>query len=403
MKPKLGTEFSPDGVVQLPPSKSIANRLLILSALAGKPGPIERMAEADDTRLLRVLLHSSEETIDVGIAGTVCRFLTAYLALKPGTWTITGAVRMHERPIGILVDALRELGANIEYTGKEGFLPLKIRGGQLKGGSVAVPGDVSSQYISALLMIGPYLEEGLKLKILPPFYSVPYVQMTVDLMRQSGAGIRFEDEEYLVKPKPYSYIPLVVEADWSAAAFFYSLVALSKSGTIYLKDLYAGSLQGDARCVELFSHLGVKSEFDSTGVRITKTANRLLPDFLEINCSDIPDLVQSLACTCAGLEVPVRFTGVKSLRIKETDRIAAIEKELSRLGVDIVTGDDEILLKSFGSPKEFRIKTYNDHRMAMAFAPLSIKFPDLEIEDPQVVSKSYPGFWTAIRELVEGD
>src|SRR5690554_869173 len=399
MKPDLGSDFTPSGAVNLPPSKSIANRLLLMSAFAASEGPLQRANEADDTQLMRQLLKSPNTTIDVGMAGTACRFLTAYFAIQQGRKIITGHPRMLERPVSVLVDALRELGASIEYTNKNGRLPLAIDGKALKGGRVKVPGDVSSQFISALLMIGPYLQNGLELEIIPPFYSAPYVRMTAELMKRSGADVKLEDTMYTVSPGEYKSVPKVVESDWSAAAFFYALIALSGRGTIVLNDLYRDSLQGDARCAELFTHFGIQTVFDDNGIVISCAENRLLPDCLKINCEDVPDLVQALACTCVGLRIPVHFTGVKSLRLKETDRIAALKNELKKLGAEITAGDDDLRINNFGTPEHFRIKTYNDHRMAMSFAPLSIVYPELEIENSEVVAKSFPEFWTELEGL----
>lgn len=401
MNPDFPSDFTPQGEVRLPSSKSLVNRLLVMSALAGSEGPVQRSDEADDVRLMRKLLNRPSHNIDVGMAGTVCRFLTAWLSIQPGEFEMRGAARMHERPIGVLVDALRKLGASITYLEDEGFLPLLIRGKVLKGGSVVVAGDISSQYISALLMIGPYLKNGLKITIEPPFYSAPYVRMTTQLMQRAGAKLKWNDQTVEVEPGKYSVVPAAVESDWSAAAFFYELLAVAGKGQLFLPNLYKDSLQGDSRCHALFRHFGVVTEFVKNGAMISVREKRLLPDFVSFDCSDFPDLVQPLACACAGLRVRARFSGIKSLRIKETDRVAALKSELNKLGVRVDAGADYFELCSFGSPSEIRIETYNDHRMAMAFAPLALKFPGLTILKPEVVAKSFPKFWQQLRQVTE--
>lgn len=399
MNPDFPEDFVPQGIVELPSSKSLVNRLLILSSLAGSSPPLQRVDEADDVQLMRQVLSNSQNVVDVGMAGTVCRFVTAWLTVQKGTYQVTGAPRMLERPIGVLVDALLQLGANIEYLGEYGFLPLKINGGHLAGGSVPIAGDISSQYLSALLMIAPYMKNGLILEVKPPFYSKPYVRMTTKLMERSGVKVHWEDKVIKVAPGAYSVVPASIESDWSAASFFYSLLALSGKGHISLRGLYNDSLQGDSVCQQLFGHFGVITTFDDVGAVITVREKRLLPDSMEINCSDFPDLVQPLACTCAGLRVKVRFTGVKSLRIKETDRVAALQSELAKLGVTVTAGSDHLEIAGFEEPTSFLIETHNDHRMAMAFAPLGIIYPHLEILDHEVVSKSFPMFWQELRNL----
>jgi len=378
--------------VQLPPSKSLANRLLIIAALARQNLPAEMRGEADDTRLLRQLLSTHSSVVDAGMAGTAFRFLTAFLAIQPGSYVLTGHGRMKLRPIGPLVESLNDLGAHISYIEKQGFPPLKIEGEVLQGGKVTIPGDISSQYISALLMVAPVMEIGLEINILRPFYSEPYVEMTANLMRRFGIEVQRINDTYLIKNQEYKAIDFVVEPDWSAASYWYEFVALGGTAQIELSGLKKDSLQGDAVCSELFENLGVVTDFTESGILLRKSRMSLSETAL-FDCSDCPDLVQALACTCAGLGVKGQFFGIKSLRIKETDRVAALISELAKLGVVCNSGEDHLEIISFGEPKSTDIETFNDHRMAMAFAPLSLKFGALNIQNPEVVSKSYPGFW----------
>lgn len=376
------------GTMHLPASKSLSNRALILNALAGGAWRIENLSDADDTRVLQQALTSDCGTIDIGAAGTAMRFLTAYFSLLPGTHILTGTERMKQRPIGILVDALRKLGADIEYVEKEGFPPLRIRGNHLHGTTLSIPAGVSSQYISALLMIAPYVDGELRLELEGEVASRPYIEMTkalVDLFSQEKAGT------YRVEP------------DWSAASYAYELVALNpdEDASLFLPDLCADSLQGDRRAADFFLPLGVKTTFTAEGAMLTKTTRSTEPLYLDF--SEQPDLAQTLVVTCAMLRQPFRFTGLKSLRIKETDRIAALSAELKKLGVVLtVKADESIECDSF--PNTFptnpiSIATYADHRMAMSFAPVAQIIPQLEIENPEVVSKSFPNFWEELKSL----
>lgn len=399
MKLKLASDCVPEGAVSLPTSKSITNRLLVLAALCNEQGPMAKSMESDDIRIMRRLLKGNPRGYDAHMAGTAARFVTAYLCLKPGRHIVSGDYRMLERPIGELVEALRSLGANIEYFGQEGFLPLVINGGHIKGGVTEIPGNVSSQFVSALLMIGPYLDYGLELIVTEDLYSEPYVNMTVSLMTQMGAEVKREGNIFLVPQGEYSNIPLEVEADWSGASYFYEWVALARGGNIFLNGLSQDSLQGDAVVVDLFRELGVQTQFVDGGVQISCERDFELPEYLEFDCKRFPDLVQTLACTCAGLKIKARFTGVRSLRIKETDRLAALKKELKKLGTSIIIEKDALEITSFGKPTNRTIATYNDHRMAMAFAPLACKYPDIKIKDPEVVAKSFPDFWSAFGNL----
>ncbi len=400
MKLDFSNGVLPRGTVILPPSKSIANRLLILQALAGDKLSPSQADEACDTRIIRTLLQNDDSHYHVGMAGTTGRFLTAYLALQPGTHELTGDRRMLERPIKPLVEALRELGGEISYIEKEGFLPLRIHGCKMEGGSVKMPGDVSSQFLSAILLISPYLKKGIEMEIVGELYSAPYLNMTIQLMRQSGAIVLTEANLISVQPGAYSKVPPRIESDWSAAAFFYELMALCKGGSLQLPGLRENSLQGDAASIRIFEKLGVKTSFDEHGARIDFYGDFEWPERVNLNCRNFPDLVQPLACTLAGLKIPACFSGVKSLRVKETDRLAALQVELAKIGTELVISEDTIELVGFGEQETNLIDTWNDHRMAMAFAPLAIVYPGMIIQNPEVVAKSFPDFWNQLHGVI---
>lgn len=403
--------------VTLPASKSISNRALILSALSGGGTRLlTNVSNCDDTTaMLRALTFPA--TIDIGAAGTSMRFLTAFLSIGEGTHLITGSERMRHRPIGVLVDALRQLGADIEYTGETGFPPLRITGTTLAGGEVSLPGNVSSQYISALLMIAPRLQEGLTLHLTGDIISRPYIQMTIEMMRSFGAQVDWTDDNgsIRVEPKPYAATPYLIEADWSAASYWYEIVLLSESPqeTATLVGLFEHSLQGDQAVATLFDQLSVRSIFLSAGSQQPKTTlirRGELPARLECDLSPTPDLAQTLVVTCALKGIPFRFTGLDSLRIKETDRIAALQKELRKLGIQVEVEGDSVM--SWQGPEQqakgevpylhpapdTAIDTYDDHRMAMAFAPAALVLDSIDINNPEVVSKSYPRFWQDMQD-----
>ncbi len=394
----------------LPASKSISNRALLIAALvrhlshgASDVGEgLENLSDCDDTRAMQQALATAEETIDIGAAGTAMRFMTAYLAVVPGARILTGSKRMQHRPIGVLVDALRQLGARIDYVGEEGFPPLRISGGGLRGGHLSVAGNVSSQYVSALLMIGPVLENGLTLSLRGRIVSRPYIGMTLALMHAFGASAQWQNGETIrVEPGGYRATDYRVENDWSAASYWYEMVALTDDAAaeVILPGLCRDSLQGDSAVGEMFRPLGVLTDYvqDAAGheaVRLTRgprTTDRLVADF-----RDCPDLAQTFVVTCAMRDIPFRFTGLQSLKIKETDRIHALRVELRKLGCDIVEEEDGVLVwHGERCPKaESAIDTYEDHRMAMAFAPAALTRGVLRINHPEVVGKSYPGFWT---------
>lgn len=386
--------------IQLPASKSISNRALIIHALSKGNDVLSNLSDCDDTKVMVKALTEGGEVIDILAAGTAMRFLTAYLSSTPGTHIITGTERMQQRPIQILVNALRELGASIEYTRNEGFPPLRIEGAPLAGNEITLKGNMSSQYISALLMIGPILKNGLQLRLTGEVVSRPYINLTLQLMKDFGASVRWtSDQSISVEPQPYRCVPFTVESDWSAASYWYQMAVLSSEADIELTGLFRHSYQGDSRGAEVFARLGIETEYTEEGIRLRKNGScvkRLDEDFV-----DIPDLAQTFVVTCALLNVPFRFTGLQSLKIKETDRIEALKAEMKKLGYVLHDEDDSILYWN-GERIEPQvcpvIKTYEDHRMAMAFAPAAIHYPTIQIDEPQVVSKSYPGYWDDLRK-----
>ena len=400
--------------IHLPASKSLSNRALLLCALSGRRSQVENVAVCDDTRVMQQALEGTDETVDIGAAGTAMRFLTAYFATRTGQVRIlTGSERMLQRPIGVLVDALRSLGADISYIGREGYPPLRIIGHQLQGGTLHLPADISSQYISALLMTAPLMTEGLTLHLEGDIISRPYIDMTLQLMKQFGASAGWTDERTL-HAAPGSYLDgttFTVESDWSAASYWYELMALSPDSTarVALPWLNADSIQGDSAVRHYFEALGIATSFDEDlpGAVLTRTTAGLLPKD-ETFCLDLtatPDLAQTLVVTCAMLRRPFRFTGLQSLHIKETDRMAALQQELAKFGIALtIEGTDTLTITHYADtapqlPAE-PIATYNDHRMAMAFAPAALLCPSLTIANPEVVSKSYPDYWKNLKSLI---
>lgn len=381
--------------VQLPASKSICNRALILNALSYSPYEIQNLSDCDDTDVMVKALNSNDSHFDVKAAGTAMRFLTAFLSKVVGEWTITGTERMKNRPIRILVDALNAVGAKIEYLEKEGFPPLRIMGSALQGGEISLDGGVSSQYISALLMIAPLMEKGLTLHLQGKVISKPYIHLTLQLMKQYGVESEWVGSTIKVAPQSYRPLPYTVESDWSAASYWYEMMALSQQAEIELKGLFKESLQGDAAGAKLFAQLGVATDYKAGGVVLRKNGNvcqKLIYDFV-----NEPDLAQTFVTTCAFMDIPFRFTGLQSLKIKETDRIEALKCELRKLG-HVLTDTNGSILEWNGERCEPEahpvITTYEDHRMAMAFAPASLVSKEgIEIAHPEVVSKSYPHFW----------
>lgn len=407
------TKKTLNGVITLPSSKSISNRVLMIKALSGLDIKISNLSDAKDTQILAELLaDKNRTTFDVGHAGTAMRFLTAYLSIKESEFVLTGSERMQQRPIKILVDALRVFGAEIEYLNNEGFPPLKIKGKKLSGGEITIDGSVSSQYISALMLVAPYLENGLKINFEGQVTSKPYLEMTLEIMKYFGAELILGDfcfrrnDVIEVKAGKYVAKDFYVEADWSAASYWYGMVALAKEADITLLGLQKESIQGDAVVAMIYENFGVKTEFIKNGIRLSKATNfKLETSNLKLSFSNCPDLAQTIAVTCAALNIPAKLTGLSTLRIKETDRIVALQNELNKLGYNVeVENDDLIITLSLRTDRHscesrnLPVKTYNDHRMAMAFAPLGLLHP-IKIENPDVVIKSYPNFWEDMRRV----
>ena len=385
--------------VQLPASKSISNRAIILNALSLNLHPISNLSDCEDTSVIIDSFNSNSNVFDVKGAGTAMRFLTAFLAGMEGEWIIRGSKRMHERPIHPLVETLNALGAEIDYLEKEGFPPLKITGRPLKGGEVYLAGDISSQFISALLMVAPLMENGLTIHIEKNIVSRPYIDLTLGMMKEYGVHARWENNDITVKPQKYKAVELTVEADWSAASYWYEIVSLLPGSEVKLKGLIKKSLQGDANVANLFTDLGVTTEYISDGIVIRnakKKTKKFFHDFV-----NEPDLAQTFAATCCFKGIPFLFSGIQSLKIKETDRVAALISELKKLGF-LLKENGKGILEWDGErcfpDKEPAIDTYDDHRMAMSLAPGAVVFKSLIINDPAVVSKSYPNFWSDLKQ-----
>lgn len=400
--------------INLPASKSISNRALIIHAMTSGQAP-SNLSDCDDTEVIINALKDMPATIDIKAAGTAMRFMTAFLSATEGEHTLTGTERMKNRPIGILVDALRYLGAEIEYEEKEGYPPLHIKGHALEGGHLEVVGNISSQYISALLLIGPILKKGLELKLTGEIASRPYIDLTLWTMQEFGTEAEWTDvDTIVVKPKPYKQRNYLIENDWSASSYWYEMMALNGDidSEVKLEGLMDGSKQGDSVVKYIFSLLGVKTEFENKNsekrneekgnvpTTVTLKAHRCMLPRLDYDFTGSPDLAQTFVVCCCLMGVKFKFTGLASLKIKETDRIEALKKELKKVGYVIKDENDNTLIWDGETcePTYEPIDTYEDHRMAMAFAPIAFKLPFLEINDPEVVSKSYPHFWEDLKK-----
>ena len=396
-------------IIQLPASKSISNRALIIYALSGGRNLPENLSDCDDTEVIIEALKYMPDEINIKAAGTAMRFMSAYLSVMRGTHIITGTDRMKHRPIAILVDALRRLGAQIEYVGEEGFPPLKITGKKLEGGQLEIPGNVSSQYISALLMIGPMLKEGLTLQLTGEIISRPYIDLTLWMMGEFGADAKWSSADTItVAHKPYKGRDYYIESDWSGASYWYEMVALSNDpdAEVRLTGLMDGSMQGDSTTRYIFSLLGVKTSFETQqkGVpqMVTLKKNGRGVSKLEYDFVNAPDLAQTFVVTCAALDIPFHFKGLATLKIKETDRIEALKREMKKLGYVIHDANDSELYwdgERCEPQMELGIDTYEDHRMALAFAPYALKHDGLIINNPQVVTKSYPNYWNDLESV----
>ncbi len=409
MKYILQAPYRLNTTVKLPASKSISNRALIIHALEGGHQCPDNLSDCDDTKVIIRALQENPHEIDIMASGTAMRFMTAYLATTDsGEHILTGTERMKHRPIGVLVDALRRLGAEIDYMGETGYPPLRIRGHQLAGGSIEVPGDISSQFVSALVIAGPAMTNGMELRLTDGVISRPYIDLTLCTMRDFGAEVDWTGPDTIeVKPTPYRQTPYIIENDWSAASYWYEILAFNHDSDshIQLEGLMDGSRQGDSVVRYLFSLLGVKTTFQTTetGVPTTVSLKRtpVRVPRLEYSFINQPDLAQTFVVTCALLNIPFHFKGLSTLRIKETDRIEALIKEMRKLGYIILSNADNDLIWSGDrcTPDPHPvIDTYEDHRMAMSFAPAAIFFPGLAINHPHVVTKSYPLFWEHLRQ-----
>ena len=389
-----------NGELTITGSKSESNRLLVLKALHPQI-EIQNLSNSDDSQVTQEGLKSKSNIIDIHHAGTAMRFLTAYFAIQPHRQVIlTGSERMQERPIKLLVDALNSLGADITYEKEVGFPPLIIKGKEIKINRVALPSNISSQYISALMLIAPSLKNGLKIDLVGEITSVPYIKMTQRIMDQLGFETAFDGNQIAIQPtSKIETNQWTVESDWSSASYFYSIVALAHRSEITLKSYFEESRQGDAALTEIYQKFGVKTTHSNGKITLSKTADFTLPNYIMINLKNTPDLAQTIAVTCLGLDIDCKLTGLHTLKIKETDRLAALKIEIEKLGAKVKITDRSLELVNTGNiNKNIFIDTYNDHRMAMAFAPMGLKVP-ININNAGVVSKSYPGFWDDLRKI----
>ena len=390
-----------NGIIDLPSSKSISNRALLLQALSYSPYPVLNLSDSDDTKALQQVLNSNSSVFDVGHAGTTMRFLTAFLSRVAGEWVLTGSPRMKQRPIGILVNALQKLGAKIDYMENEGFPPLKIWGSHLKGGLLELDGSVSSQFISALLMIGPLVENGLTLRLMNNIASRSYIDMTLKLMAYFSISYEWVGNEICIPQQDYLPRELTVEGDWSGASYWYQMLALAISGRVELLNLQMPGLQGDSVVGKWFEAFGISSRQTENSVVISKTSDRK-PKFLQLDFIENPDIAQTMAVLCVLKKVPFHFRGLETLKIKETDRISAMQNELAKFGAELkepahgeLSWDGSFTLSIEKIPEIF---TYHDHRMALAFAPAAL-MGKVIVKDTQVVTKSYPSFFDDLKKV----
>ncbi|HEY6143317.1 MAG TPA: 3-phosphoshikimate 1-carboxyvinyltransferase [Flavobacterium sp.] len=380
-------------------SKSETNRLLLLKALFSNI-TLANTSNSDDSEVMLKALKGNDEIVDIHHAGTAMRFLTAYFAVNEGREVVlTGSQRMTERPIKVLVEALQQLGAQISYENEEGYPPIRIKGQKITANKVSIPANVSSQYISALLLVAPKLENGIELTLVGEITSIPYIKMTLALLNDLNIQTSFEGNVIKVYPKlEVESKVMTVESDWSSASYFFSLAALSDEASISLTSYKESSLQGDSALVQLYSEMGVESKFENNQLTLTKQCNFTLKD-VTFDLNNTPDIAQTIVVTCLGLGIGCHLTGLHTLKIKETDRLEALRIELTKLGANIsVTNESLTLVASKEINSNVKIATYNDHRMAMAFAPLALKVPII-IENAEVVSKSYPDFWNDMENL----
>ena len=386
--------------VALPASKSISNRLLVMRALSGNALEVENLSTADDTRLLDAALRSNDNELWMGHAGTALRFGLAWAAVSPGVRTLTGSERLSQRPVAPLVDALRGLGADITYLEREGFAPIRVKGRHLNGGSLSLDASVSSQFITALMLIAPVLNGGLEIRLTGSPVSTPYLSMTARLMRLAEVEVERTDSLITIAESTYAETTIEVEPDWSAASYFYTTVALNRGLEVELQGLSSKSMQGDAAVAEIFKRFGVDTRFTARGALLK--ACEIFDDSDSYNFISCPDLAQTVAVAAAGLQIPFNLTGLQTLRIKETDRISALAAELSKCGTSCKAEPDALRILHFSEVSSTPvIATYHDHRMAMAFAPMAIALGEIAIQDPDVVTKSFPEFWSEFDKVVD--
>lgn len=391
-----------NGTLSLSGSKSISNRLLILQAISREGVFLENLSNSNDTRVLQSVLALNSGVVDIGIAGTAMRFLTAYFASQKAEVILTGAARMKQRPIKELVDSLRQLGADITYLEKDDFPPLKINGKTLSGGEVKIKADVSSQFISALLMVAPSFEKGLELELEEDVLSKPYIDMTLCLMKQQGIESDWKGNVIKVNPGRYQNNVIAVESDWSSISYLYELVALSEDGELEILYVDKESVQGDKKVMELFQYFGVESVIENQKLRIKRIPQFEMPKYLEFDCVETPDLAQTIAVTACGLGIGVKITGLKSLPLKETNRLVALKAELEKCGADVqILNNEELEITPSVSlyGKEFVFETYGDHRMALSLSPLALKAKSVLIDDADVINKSYKSYWEDLKAL----
>lgn len=388
------------GEIEISKSKSEWNRILIMQALAETE--IDNIPEsaAHDIQTLASLLNTQTSELDCGPAGTCFRFLTAYLTTRDGEFTLTGSERMKKRPVSPLVNALKTIGAEISYVEEDGFPPLKIKGKTLRGRKIEIDGSISSQFITALLLIAPYLENGLEICILNKLLSKPYVEMTLALMQKAGINSSFIGDTIKVEPGKYNIKQLKAEADWSSLSYWYSIAALSNSFDVYFPGYFEDSLQADSRLIEIYKRFGILTAFEKDGLRITKL-NAELPLYFEFDFTNCPDIAQTVAATCVGLQIECRLTGLDNLNLKESDRIMVMAETLSQFECEIVADKNSLTISNYkGSfDKTLEFDTYHDHRVAMSLAPLVLKSKQLSINSPEVVNKSYPQFWDDLSKM----
>ena len=389
-----------EGSICISGSKSESNRLLLLRAYTSY-FKILNLSDSDDTKLMISAIESNKKEINVGHAGTAMRFLTAYFSsITKKSKVLTGSDRMRQRPISILVDALKDMGCDIEYMEKKGFPPLKINGKNIQSNSVSLPADVSSQYISSLMMLGVSLKNGLEIILSSKITSLPYILMTKKIIERIGGVVKIQDAKIFIEQFKEKVIPeQFVESDWSSASYFFSLAALSKSVKLTLSKFSKDSLQGDSKLIDIYKKFGVRTIFEDENI-ILKKNNKSLPKSIHLNLIDNPDIAQTILITCLGLGIDCTLIGLHTLKIKETDRLVALKNEIEKFEVDKIeiTGDSITLENNSDLKHDVTIDTYNDHRMAMSFAPLSLLVP-INIKNPEVVTKSYFNFWNDLESL----